>query len=73
MTTFKLWQVSVFYLFLIAALAYAGFKYSIQIGSKLGLAIGDAMGSVAGALLGVFISYHLFQYARRNGMISRSL
>lgn len=70
MATFKLWQVSVFYLLLIAALAYVGFKYSVQIGSKLGLAVGDALGSVAGALLGVFISYQLFQYVRRKGMVS---
>lgn len=71
MATFKLWQVSLFYLLLIAALAYLGFKYGIKIGSKVGIVVGDALGSLIGAIVGVIISYYLFQYVRNKGMVSQ--
>jgi dolichol kinase len=68
---YSLHQVSIFYLLLIALLSWVGFTKSLQIGSTLGMAIGDAAGSVLGALLGVFISYHMFIYARNNNLIVR--
>lgn len=66
---FTLTQVSVFYLLLIAVLAYLGFHYGMKMGSKLGIVIGDALGSALGAILGVVLSYFMFQYVRRNRML----
>ena len=69
MKKFTLLQVSIFYLLLIAVLAFIGFRYSVKLGSKVGIMIGDAAGSAAGAILGVFISYQLFTYVRKNNML----
>lgn len=66
---FSLQQVSVFYLIIVVALAWLGFKQAVKIGSILGMAVGNAAGAAGGAVLGVFISYHLFKYATRNGLI----
>lgn len=68
---YSLTQVSIFYLLIIAALAYVGFQYSVRIGATVGMALGEAAGSALGAVLGVFISYQMYQYAVKNGMIYR--
>ena len=67
---YSLQQVSLFYLLLIAALAWWGFKNAVQVGAKLGVAIGSAAGSALGAIAGVLVSYQLFMYASQRGMIS---
>jgi len=67
---YSLTQLSAFYLLVIAALAYWGFKNAIKIGSTLGVAIGEAAGSALGAIVGVLISYQLYQYAKSKGMVS---
>lgn len=66
---YSIQQVSIFYLLLIALLAYVGFTQSIKLGSTVGVAIGDAVGGLLGALLGVFISYQLFLYVRRTNQL----
>ncbi len=72
MQSFSLTQISVLYLAIIAVLGYLGFKNSARLGAAIGTSVGEAAGSAAGAVLGVFLSYHLYDYARKNGMISNS-
>jgi hypothetical protein len=69
---YTLTQVSIFYLLIIVVLAYFGFQYSVKIGATVGMALGEAAGSALGAVLGVFLSYQMYQYAKKNGMIRRS-
>lgn len=70
MATYSLQQVSIFYLLIIAVLAWFGYKNSVKFGAQLGVQIGNAAGSALGAIVGVLISYQIFQYAKKKGMIS---
>ena len=63
-------QISVFYLLIIAFLGWWGFTNSMKIASVVGMPVGEAMGAALGAVVGIFISYQMYEYAKRKGMVA---
>jgi membrane associated rhomboid family serine protease len=68
MTQYKLWQVALFYLLIIALLAYVGFNLT-KFGINLGSSVGKDLGAALGAIVGVLVSLALYRFVRRKGLI----
>ena len=68
MAQYKLWQVAVFYLLLIALLAYVGFNLT-KFGINVGSSIGKDLGAALGAVIGVVASLALYRYIKSKGMV----
>jgi len=64
---FELYQVSIFYLLLIAVLAYVGYKFSVRL-----IKLSSDVGAFLGGLAGLIISFYLFRYVSSNNMLEQS-